>query len=57
MSTFWTETAVNAAIALVRERFGERGKVMLRYGRRPKVAIPFRTDTPFDKVQILPDCA
>ena len=47
------ETAVNAAIALVRERFGERGKVMLRYGRRPKVAIPFRTDTPFDKVQIL----
>ena len=46
------EAAVDAAIALVRERFGERGKVMLRYGRRPKVAIPFRTDTPFDKIQI-----
>ena len=46
------EAAVNAAIALVDERFGERGKIMLRYGRRPKVAIPFRCDMPFDKIQI-----
>jgi hypothetical protein len=47
------EAAVDAAVALVRERFGERGKVMLRYGRRPKVAIPFRTNTPFAKIQVL----
>jgi putative DNA primase/helicase len=45
--------AVDAAIALVRERFGDRGKVMLRHGLRPKVAIPFRCDVPFDKTQIL----
>ncbi|MET4150430.1 DUF3631 domain-containing protein [Bradyrhizobium barranii] len=47
------EAAVDAAVALVRERFGELGKVLLRYGRRPKVAIPFRTDMPFAKVQVL----
>jgi hypothetical protein len=47
------ETAVDAAVALVQECFGERGKVMLRYGRRPKVAIPFRTDAPFAKIQVL----
>jgi putative DNA primase/helicase len=46
------ECAVDAAVELVRERFGERGKVMLRYGRRPKVAIPFRTDTTFAKIQV-----
>jgi hypothetical protein len=45
--------AVNAAVELVRERFGGRGKILLRYGLRPKVAIPFRTDTPFDKIQVL----
>jgi hypothetical protein len=45
--------AVDAAVELVRERFGDRGKIMLRYGRRPKVAIPFRTDTPFDKIKVL----
>ncbi|WP_426613733.1 DUF3631 domain-containing protein [Bradyrhizobium sp. McL0616] len=47
------EAAVDDAVALVRERFGERGKVLLRYGRRPKVAIPFRTDMPFAKVHVL----
>jgi hypothetical protein len=46
------ETAVDAAVALVQERFGERGKVMLRYGRRPKVAVLFRTDAPFSKIQV-----
>jgi hypothetical protein len=44
--------AVDAAVALVQERFGDRGKVLLRYGRRPKVAIPFQTDTPFKKIQV-----
>jgi hypothetical protein len=43
--------AVDAAIALVQERFADRGKIMLRYGRRPKVAIPFQTDTPFKKIR------
>jgi hypothetical protein len=45
--------AVNAAVELVRERFGDRGKIMLRYGLRPKVAIPFRCDLPFDKIRVL----
>jgi hypothetical protein len=45
--------AVDAAVELVRERFGDRGKILLRYGLRPKVAIPFRTDTPFDKIQVI----
>jgi hypothetical protein len=45
--------AVNAAVELVHERFGDRGKVLLRYGQRPKVAIPFRCDVPFDKIQAL----
>jgi hypothetical protein len=45
--------AVDAAVTLVRERFEGRGKLMLRYGLRPKVAIPFRTDTPFDKIRVL----
>ena len=43
--------AVDAAVALVQERFGGGGKILLRYGRRPKVAIPFQTDTPFKKIQ------
>jgi hypothetical protein len=46
------ERAVDAAVELVDERFGGRGKILLRHGRRPKVAIPFRCDTPFDKIQI-----
>jgi hypothetical protein len=47
------EVAVDAAVELVRERFGDRGKILLRYGLRPKVAIPFRTDTPFAKIKVL----
>jgi hypothetical protein len=46
------ETAVDAAVALVQECFGERGKVMLRYGRRPKVAILFRADETFPKITV-----
>ena len=44
--------AVDAAVALVQERFGDRGKILLRYGHRPKVAIPFQTDTPFKKISV-----
>jgi hypothetical protein len=47
------DSAVDAAVELVRERYGDRGKIMLRYGLRPKVAIPFRTDTPFAKIKVL----
>jgi hypothetical protein len=50
--------AVDVAVALVQERFGGRGKILLRYGCRPKVAIPFQTDTPFKKIRaelIAPD--
>jgi hypothetical protein len=43
-------SAVNAAIELVRERFEGRGKILLRYGRAPKVAILFRAGTPFKKI-------
>jgi len=46
-----TET-VDAAVALVQERFGGRGKILLRYGHRPKVAVPFQTDTPFKKISV-----
>jgi len=37
----------------VHERFEGRGRIMQRYGLRPKVAIPFRTDTPFAKIKVL----
>jgi hypothetical protein len=47
------ERAVDAAVELVHEKFGDRGKVMLRYGLRPKVAILFRTDTPFKKIHVM----
>jgi hypothetical protein len=45
--------AVDAAVRLVHERFEGRGRIMLRYGLRPKVAILFRTDVPFDKIKVL----
>jgi hypothetical protein len=43
-------SAVSAAIELVRERFEGRGKILLRYGRAPKVAILFRAGVPFKKI-------
>jgi hypothetical protein len=49
------EAASDAAVALVRERFGDLGKILLRYGQRPKCAVPFRladTAVPFDKITI-----
>jgi hypothetical protein len=42
--------AAAAVEALVRERFEERGCILVRFGRAPKRAIPFRTDTPFPKI-------
>ena len=34
-----------------------RGKILLRFGHRPKVAIPFQTDTPFKKISVPTDRA
>ena len=42
--------AADALEALVKERFEERGYVLVRFGDAPKRAIPFRTDTPFVKI-------
>jgi len=44
--------AVDAAVILVQERFADRGKILLRYGHRPKVGIPFQTDMPFKKISV-----
>jgi len=42
--------AAKAVEALARERFEERGFVLVRTGQAPKRAILLRTDTPFKKV-------
>jgi hypothetical protein len=36
----------------VREQFGNRGRVIVRFGLRPKRAIPLRTDEPFAKIVV-----
>jgi RecA-family ATPase len=42
--------ATDAVEALARERFEERGYFLVRFGRRPKRAVPLRTDQPFKKI-------
>jgi hypothetical protein len=42
--------AAEAIEELVRERFGNRGKLLVRVGKAPKRAIPFRAITPFNKL-------
>jgi P4 family phage/plasmid primase-like protien len=42
--------AADAVEELLRERFGSRGNLLVRYGQRPKRAIPFRTEVPFKKI-------
>ncbi|MFZ1088179.1 MAG: bifunctional DNA primase/polymerase, partial [Xanthobacteraceae bacterium] len=44
------QEAATAVEELVRERFEERGYILVRFGQSPKRAIPFRTDTPFSKI-------
>jgi Bifunctional DNA primase/polymerase, N-terminal len=44
--------AAKAIEDLARDRFGERGVVIARFGNRPKRAIPFRTTTPFVKIAV-----
>jgi hypothetical protein len=41
--------AADAVEALARERFGARGRILIRTGQAPKRAIPLRTETPFAK--------
>jgi hypothetical protein len=48
----YNPAAVAAAVELVRERFGGRSKILERRGQKG-VAIPFRAETPFDKIQAL----
>jgi putative DNA primase/helicase len=47
------ERAVDAAVALVRERFEGRGRIMERRGQHPKLAILFRGDAPFKKKRVM----
>jgi len=42
--------AAGAVEQLVRDRFDEHGKILVRIGKAPKRAIPFWTDTPFKKI-------
>ena len=44
--------AVRAIAELVHERYDERGYVLTRSGLPPKIAIPFWTDEPFDKIVV-----
>ena len=50
---FFDPAAAAAVEALARERFEEHGYILVRFGRAPKRAILFRTDTPFDKITAL----
>lgn len=45
--------ACAAVEKLAREKFAERGCVLTRTGLPPKIAIPFRTDTPFKKINVM----
>jgi putative DNA primase/helicase len=45
--------AAAAVEHLAREHFEEKGDILVRFGRPPKRAILFRTDAPFEKIQVL----
>ena len=47
------ETAAREIEALIRRRYGSKGKVLRRVGRPPKFAVPFKTDVPFKKKFLL----
>ena len=46
------EEAARAAEEIVRANHEEHGLVLVRFGRWPKRAIPFRTDEPFKKIVV-----
>jgi hypothetical protein len=45
--------AADAAERLVRERFGDTGRILIRIGSAPKRAIPFQTAKTFKKIQVV----
>jgi hypothetical protein len=45
------ETAA-AVEDLARERFGESGRILVRFGRTPRRAILLQTDEPFSKLKV-----
>ena len=45
------EDIAAAAEAILKEWFDDRGRILVRFGNAPKRAIPFRTETPFPKMQ------
>jgi hypothetical protein len=47
--------AVDEIESAVRRRFGSRGKILVRSGKSPKVAIPFRAAAPFRLITYLFD--
>ena len=47
-----SEDAVRALIDHVREHYEELGHILMRIGRPPKCAIPFRTEEPFKKIVV-----
>ena len=46
------QKAAEAVEKMARERFGERGGILVRVGLAPKRAIPFRTEKPFAKITV-----
>jgi hypothetical protein len=44
------EAAAEAIEDLIRKKFEEHGQILVRVGKPPKRAIPFRTDQPFLKI-------
>jgi Bifunctional DNA primase/polymerase, N-terminal len=42
--------AAELAELVAKELFGDRGKILVRFGRLPKRTLPFRTSTPFPKM-------
>src|SRR5262245_13489693 len=46
------EAAVRAAANHVHEHYAERGYILPRLGKPPKLAIPFRTEEPFKKIVV-----
>jgi putative DNA primase/helicase len=45
--------AADAVEEMVRERFGSRGKILVRFGQRPKRLIPLRADALFKKKKVV----
>jgi hypothetical protein len=46
------DQGATAVEALVRDRFAERGRILVRFGRAPKRAIVFRANRPFKKMLV-----